>query len=129
MFRRVIGMKKFIGKILKEMTNSTSITDICSREVCQFISPVMDPIVFPEFYLFSSTSHKESAIFLLILVGIIIVVGLVLEEIVKRILLKYDSRDSGNRVILKKMFEYIVTAFIFFYFFKAVIYFVMLNRG
>ncbi|ABS21181.1 hypothetical protein ACRS6Y_04725 [Bacillus cytotoxicus] len=119
-------MKKFAGNILKEITNSTSITDICSREVCQLISPVMDPIVFPEFYLFSSTNHKESAIFLLILVGSIIGVGLVLEEIVKRILLNYNS---NNRVIFKKMFEYVVTACIFFYFFKAVIYFVMMKRG
>ena len=35
---------------------------MCDKSVCHWIQPVVDTIVFPEYYLFSSTHLKENII-------------------------------------------------------------------
>lgn len=35
-------MKKTIEKILKDIIDSTSITDMCDRNVCHWLQPVVD---------------------------------------------------------------------------------------
>ncbi|OUB37785.1 hypothetical protein BK740_28045 [Bacillus thuringiensis serovar argentinensis] len=62
-------MKKTIEKILKDIIDATSITDMCDKSVCHWVQPVVDTIVFPEYYLFSSTHLKENIISLLIVLG------------------------------------------------------------
>ncbi|AAU19225.1 hypothetical protein BF28_4481 [Bacillus cereus E33L] len=62
-------MKKTIEKILKGIIDATSITDMCDKSVCHWLQPVVDTIVFPEYYLFSSTHVKENIISLLIVLG------------------------------------------------------------
>ncbi|KFN01481.1 hypothetical protein [Bacillus clarus] len=76
--------------------------------------PVVDSIVFPEYHLFSSGSYKESVIFLLLFVGVRIVIGLVLEEIVKRIAKKYVKNEE-NQVAFHKTFEKVMGALVLFY--------------
>lgn len=58
-------MKKTVEKILKDIIDVTSITDMCDKSICHWIQPVVDTIVFPEYYLFSSTHLKENIISLL----------------------------------------------------------------
>lgn len=41
-------MKKTVEKILKDIIDSTSITEMCDRSVCHWLQPVVDTIVFPE---------------------------------------------------------------------------------
>ncbi len=56
-------MKKTVEKILKDIIDTTSITDMCDKSVCHWIQPVVDTIVFPEYYLFSSTHLKRKYYF------------------------------------------------------------------
>lgn len=69
-------MKKTIEKILKDIIDATSLTDMCDKSVCHWLQPVVDTIVFPEYYLFSSTHVKESIISLLIVLGVLLIFGL-----------------------------------------------------
>ncbi|KEK24878.1 hypothetical protein [Bacillus gaemokensis] len=118
---------KLIEKILKEIVDSTSITDICNGGFCEFVSPVVDPIIFPEFHLFTSSSYKESIIFLLVLVGIFILSGFILEEILKRVFQRY-CKNEENRVVFNKIFEKVMIVCISFYCIKAIIYFIIMKR-
>ena len=78
-------MKKTVEKILKDIIDSTSITEMCDRSVCHWLQPVVDTIVFPEYYVFSSTHLKENIISLLIVFGVLLIFGLIVEEMMKRI--------------------------------------------
>ncbi len=78
-------MKKTIEKILKDIIDATSITDICDKSVCHWSQPVVDTIVFPEYYLFSSTHVKENIISLLIVLGVLLLFGLIVEEMKRSI--------------------------------------------
>lgn len=44
-------MKKTVEKILKDIIDATS-TDMCDKTFCNWIQPVVDTIVFQEYYLF-----------------------------------------------------------------------------
>lgn len=41
-------MKKTVEKILKDIIDVTSITDMCDKTFCNWLQPVVDTIVFPE---------------------------------------------------------------------------------
>lgn len=56
---------------------------------------VVDPIVFPEYYLFSSTHVKENIISLLIMLGVLLLFGLSVEEMMKRIFKKMKRGICG----------------------------------
>ncbi|SCN31648.1 Uncharacterized protein BCRIVMBC938_01055 [Bacillus wiedmannii] len=56
---------------------------------------IVDTIVFPEYYLFSSTHLKENIISLLIVVGILILFGLIVEAMMKRIFKKMKRSICG----------------------------------
>lgn len=38
-------MKKTFEKILKEIIESTSLTDMCDKSVCHWVQPVVDRVV------------------------------------------------------------------------------------
>ena len=84
-------MKKTVEKILKDIIDSTSITEMCDRSVCHWLQPVVDTIVFPEYYVFSSTHLKENIISLLIVFGVLLIFGLIVEEMMKRIFKKNEE--------------------------------------
>lgn len=85
-------MKKTVEKILKDIIDATSITDMCDKSVCHWLQPVVDTIVFPEYYLFSSTHLKENIISLLIVFGVLLIFGLIVEEMMKRIFRKNEEK-------------------------------------
>ncbi|WP_002149924.1 hypothetical protein [Bacillus cereus] len=117
-------MKKTIEKILKDIIDSTSITDMCDKSFCHWIQPVVDTIVFPEYYLFSSTHLKENIISLLIVLGVLLIFGLVVEEMMKRIFRK----DEEKYMWVHKVFEKVIVAFLLFYSMKTIIYFIALKH-
>ncbi len=43
-------MKKTIEKILKDIIDATSITNMCDKSVCHWLQPVVDRIVFSEYF-------------------------------------------------------------------------------
>lgn len=88
-------MKKTFEKILKEIIESTSLTDMCDKSVCHWVQPVVDTIMFPEYYLFSSTHLKENIISLLIVLGVLLIFGLIVEEMMKRIFKKMKRNMCG----------------------------------
>ena len=56
---------------------------------------VVDTSVFPEYYLFSSTHVKENIISLLIVLGVLLIFGLIVEEMMKRIFRKMKRSICG----------------------------------
>lgn len=102
-------MKKTVEKILKDIIDSTSITDMCDRSVCHWLQPVVDTIVFPEYYVFSSTHLKENIISLLIVFGVLLIFGLIVEEMMKRIFKKNEEKYMW----IHKVFEKVMVAFLF----------------
>ncbi|MBJ7957865.1 hypothetical protein QRE62_09575 [Bacillus mycoides] len=117
-------MKKTFEKILKDIIDATSITDMCDKSFCNWIQPVVDTIVFPEYYLFSSTHLKENIISLLIVLGILIIFGLILEAMMKRIFRKNEEKY----VWVHKVFAKVMGAFLLFYGMKTIIYFIALKH-
>ena len=104
-------MKKTIEKILKEIIDATSITDMCDKSVCHWFQPVVDTIVFPEYYLFSSNHLKENIISLLIVLGVLLLFGLIVEEMMKRIFRKNEEKYMW----VHNVFEKVIVAFLLFY--------------
>ncbi|MDG2739028.1 hypothetical protein P7M79_28080, partial [Vibrio parahaemolyticus] len=100
-------MKKTIEKILKDIIDATSVTDMCDRNVCHWLQPVVDTIVFPEYYLFSSNHLKENIISLLIVLGVLLIFGLIVEEMMKRIFRKNEEKYMW----VHKVFEKVIVAF------------------
>ncbi len=43
-------MKKTIEKILKDIIDATSITNMCDKSVCHWLQPVVDRIVFSDYF-------------------------------------------------------------------------------
>ncbi|EEM97637.1 hypothetical protein ACFVXR_13960 [Bacillus thuringiensis] len=117
-------MKKTVEKILKDIIDATSITDMCDRSFCNWIQPVVDTFVFPEYYLFSSTHLKENIISLLIVLGVLLIFGLIVEEMMKRIFRKNEEKYMW----VHKVFEKVIVAFLLFYSMKTIIYFIALNH-
>lgn len=52
-------MKKTLKKIVEATTDSNSITDLCSNEACDAISPVVDFFLFPETFLFGAVTYGK----------------------------------------------------------------------
>ncbi|MDA1678168.1 MULTISPECIES: hypothetical protein [unclassified Bacillus cereus group] len=117
-------MKKTIEKILKDIIDATSLTDMCDKSVCHWVQPVVDTIVFPEYYLFSSTHVKENIISLLIVLGVLLIFGLIVEEMMKRIF----RRNEEKYMWVHKIFEKVMVAFLLFYSMKTIIYFIALKH-
>ncbi|PGO73886.1 hypothetical protein [Bacillus cereus] len=117
-------MKKTVEKILKDIIHSTSITDMCDKSVWHWLQPVVDAIVFPEYYLFSSTHLKENIISLLIVFGVLLIFGLIVEEMMKRIFKKNEEKYMW----IHKVFEKVMVAFLLFYGIKTIIYFIALKH-
>ncbi|AFU11763.1 TPA: malate synthase [Bacillus toyonensis] len=80
--------------------------------------------MFPEYYLFSSTHLKENIISLLIVLGILIIFGLMLEAMMKRIFRKNEEKY----VRVHKVFAKVMGAFLLFYGMKTIIYFIALRH-
>lgn len=117
-------MKKTFEKILKDIIESTSLTDMCDKSVCHWLQPVVDTIVFLEYYLFSSTHLKENIISLLIVLGILIIFGLIVEAMMKRIFRKNEEKYAW----VHKVFEKVMGAFLLFYGMKTIIYFIAMKH-
>ncbi|WP_129111196.1 hypothetical protein [Bacillus toyonensis] len=97
---------------------------MCDKGFCHWLQPVVDTIVFPEYYLFSSTHLKENIISLLIVLGILIIFGLILEAMMKRIFRKNEEKY----VWVHKVFAKVMRAFLLFYGMKTIIYFIALKH-
>ena len=80
---------------------------MCDRNVCHWLQPVVDTIVFPEYYLFSSNHLKENIISLLIVLGVLLIFGLIVEEMMKRIFRKNEEKYMW----VHKVFEKVIVAF------------------
>ncbi|MBU4640895.1 malate synthase [Bacillus toyonensis] len=80
--------------------------------------------MFPEYYLFSSTHLKENIISLLIVLGILIIFGLMLEVMMKRIFRKNEEKY----VRVHKVFAKVMGAFLLFYGMKTITYFIALRH-
>ncbi|OUA52278.1 hypothetical protein [Bacillus thuringiensis] len=117
-------MKKTVEKILKDIIDSTSITDMCDKSVCHWLQSVVDTIVFPGYYVFSSTHLKENIISLLIVFGVLLIFGLIVEEMMKRIFKKNEEKYMW----IHKVFEKVMVAFLLFYGIKTIIYFIALKH-
>lgn len=87
---------------MKDIIDATSVTDMCDRNVCHWLQPVVDTIVFPEYYLFSSTHVKENIISLLIVLGGLLIFGLIVEEMMKRIFRKNEEKYMWVQKYLRK---------------------------
>ncbi|EEM78921.1 hypothetical protein bthur0010_9810 [Bacillus thuringiensis serovar pondicheriensis BGSC 4BA1] len=80
--------------------------------------------MFPEYYLFSSTHVKENIISLLIVLGGLLIFGLIVEEMMKRIFRKNEEKYMW----VQKIFEKVIVAFLLFYSMKTIIYFIALKH-
>ncbi|PGT05626.1 hypothetical protein COD09_04730 [Bacillus cereus] len=109
---------------MKDIIEATSITDMCDKSFCHWLQPVVDTIVFPEYYLFSSTHLKENIISLLIVLGVLLIFGLIVEEMMKRIF----RRNGEKYVWVHKVFVKVMGAFLLFYGMKTIIYFIALKH-
>ncbi|SCL87105.1 Uncharacterized protein BCRIVMBC120_01089 [Bacillus wiedmannii] len=88
------------------------------------MQPVVDTIVFLEYYLFSSTLLKENIISLLIVLGVLILFGLIVEAMMKCIFRKNEEKYMW----VYKVFEKVMGAFLLFYSMKTIIYFIALKH-
>ncbi|CAM4000664.1 Group-specific protein [Bacillus wiedmannii] len=88
------------------------------------MQPVVDTIVFLEYYLFSITHLKENIISLLIVLGVLLIFGLIVEEMMKRIFKKNEEKYMW----VYKVFEKVMGAFLLFYSMKTIIYFIALKH-
>ncbi|PRT36399.1 hypothetical protein C6359_04405 [Bacillus wiedmannii] len=88
------------------------------------MQPVIDKIVFLEYYLFSSTLLKENIISLLIVLGVLILLGLIVEAMMKCIFRKNEEKYMW----VHKVFEKVIVAFLLFYSMKTIICFIALKH-
>ncbi|SDZ46360.1 hypothetical protein [Bacillus sp. 166amftsu] len=116
-------MKKSIEKLVKSITESTSITDIYDNQICNTLSPVIDFFIFPEYLIFNATTYSSKIVSLLIFLAIIVVFGLLFEFILKK------AFKQGTLLELTiKIFGKIMTIAILFYGIKIVIYLIRLKK-
>ena len=104
-------MKKTIGKILKDIIDSTSITDMCDKSVCHWLQPVIDTIVFPEYFssycargftnIWSNSRRNDEA---------------------------HLQKNEEKYMWVHKIFEKVIVAFLLFYSMKTIIYFIALKH-
>ncbi|MBJ8111533.1 malate synthase [Bacillus cereus group sp. N6] len=80
--------------------------------------------MFLEYYLFSITHLKENIISLLIVLGVLLIFGLIVEEMMKRIFKKNEEKYMW----VYKVFEKVMGAFLLFYSMKTIIYFIALKH-
>ncbi|KZD28849.1 hypothetical protein B4082_5022 [Bacillus cereus] len=80
--------------------------------------------MFSEYYLFSSTHLKENIISLLIVLGVLLIFGLIVEEMMKRIFRKNEEKYMW----VHKVFVKVIVAFLLFYSMKTIIYFIALKH-
>ncbi|OTW68365.1 malate synthase [Bacillus thuringiensis serovar roskildiensis] len=74
--------------------------------------------------MFSSNHLKENIISLLIVLGVLLLFGLIVEEMMKRIFRKNEEKHTW----VHKVFEKVIVAFLLFYSMKTIIYFIALKH-
>ncbi|WP_430507673.1 hypothetical protein [Rossellomorea marisflavi] len=111
-------MKKTLKKIVEATTDSNSITDLCSNEACDAISPVADFFLFPETFLFGAVTYGEKALSIGVFLVLIIGAGLLGDFLIRK-----RFRENDHLQGMVSLYEKIMVVFLSFYGLKLLFYF------